>query len=184
MYEDSPEYAKGRLEGTIVRVGEEPVTVKGVGVVGKRLVARVVYLKDDEEKVVDIKNLNLEPVPLGFINTNADSFYMVRKPMRRDWKQGLRQGNFTFIGAEGFYEIPGPNLRDTVLNIYPKPEEAINLVKNKRVKKVAFSRDFAVAQGGYLLYKGKRQVGTFDKIFTLNPKYNYLNEYLQETLHG
>jgi len=185
MYDDNLEYAKGRLEGTVVRVGNEPVLVMGVNAVGGKIVSRVVPLDDlGNEKIVKVADLNLEPVPLGYVNHQGGAYYVTRKPMRRDWKQGLRQNNICFVGAEGFYDMPWYDIQKTILGEYPKPLDAIDQVTRGRLKSVAFSRDFSVDNQRRLNYKGRHVVGTYDKMFTLSPKYNYLNEYLQETLYG
>jgi hypothetical protein len=184
MYNDNVEYASQRLAGTIVRVGEVPVYVSSVFETRQEgILCKIQELQDteDDSKFVSVDNLNLEPVPLGYVNYGPSSYYMVRKPMRNDWRQGLRRGNSAFIGDEGFYELPHQELNQTILGKYPKVKDALALVKTRIKDKVAFSRDFAVGYDKTLHYKGRR-VGTFDKQMTLDKKYFYLNEYLQETL--
>ena len=217
MYGDDIRYAKQRLEGTIVRVGAEPVVVRQVffpGEDGKVMMrpvdedggeieddvedaevfyvpqdglmrARVVYLRDDNEATVLIDDLNLEPVPLGYINYDGSAYYVARKPMRNDWRQGLRTANMAFIGNEGFYQIPTKELRETVLEMYPTVEKVKEMFKANIVKARAFSRDFALQRqpdGDDLIsYKGKL-VGKMNMLPIRNEQYKYLTEYLQEVL--
>jgi hypothetical protein len=186
MYNDNVEYASQRLTGTIVRVGEVPVYVSSVTKTRQEgIICKIHDLQepdaDGDGKFVSVDTLNLKPVPLGYINYGVSCYYLVRKPMRNDWRQGLRRGNSAFVGEEGFFELPYQELSQTILGKYPKVRDALALVETRRKDKVAFSRDFAVGHYKTLHYKG-RCVGTFDKQPALDKKYFYLNEYLQETL--
>lgn len=176
MYKDNIPYAKQRLVGTIVRIKNEPVKVVDISPKG---IATAYFLKDDKEFFTDIDNLNLEPVPLGYINWRKNCYYMVRKPIREDWRQGLRMGNAAFIGEQGFMEFPRRELRDTILNQYPTFAQAVEAVTKQGATKVAFNRVFAVSSGKELFYK-ERVVGSFDKLPQLSDKFRYLHECLQE----
>jgi hypothetical protein len=176
MYKDNIPYAKQRLVGTIVRIKDEPVKVLDISPKG---IATAYFLKDENEFFTDIDNLNLEPVPLGYINYKNQAYYLVRKPIREDWRQGLRVGNIAFIGPQGFMEFPRKELRDTILNQYPTFAQAVEAVAKQRKAKVAFSRVFAVSADKELLYK-ERVVGSFDKLPQLSDKFRYLHECLQE----
>lgn len=218
MYEDDLKYAKQRLEGTIVRIGEEPVVVDyvGVGAPQKRrrdpvqaapmafdweampqpmafakapveglVEASVTYLKDKSTEGVTLDKLNLEPVPLGYLNYKNQVYYMARKPMRNDWRQGLRTANMAFIGAEGFYDIPFTEFRNTVLDIYPTVVEIKDRIKRKIGTAMSFSRDFALSSrpdgDDFLHYRGK-VVGSMNMLPVLQENFKYLTEYLQEVL--
>jgi hypothetical protein len=176
MYKDNIAYARQRLLGTVVRIKDEPVKVTNISDKG---IVTAHFLKDVKEFYTDLDNLNLEPVPLGYLNYRGSAYYVVRKPMREDWRQGLRIGNIAFIGEEGFMELPKEELRNTILNSYPTFSEAVEAVTKKKSRKVAFNRVFAVSSDKELLYK-QRVVGSFDKLPHLTDKFRYLHECLQE----
>ena len=177
MYEDNLEYAKGRLESTLVRVGEEPFYVHQIKTLGPSMIAEGLFYHSGEVKTVKLSSINIEPVPLGYVNYGAHCYFIMRKPARK-WKQGLCFGNIAFVGAQGFREFPINEMRNTIKNIYPTFNEATRLVKGEH-KSVAFSRDFAVTRNNEVLYRG-RQVGVWDKLINLNDKYKYLSEYVEE----
>lgn len=180
MYTDDIDYASTRLKNTIVRIEEEPFMVDNIIRDDDGDIAAVgTFLKDANQGVLcKVEHLNLEPVKLGYVNFDDNSFYVVRKPIRNDWRQGLRLGNAVFIGNQGFYEFPFKELRDTILNNYPSLRVAHEMCITGYYKAVAFASDFAVNKSD-LFYKS-RKVGSMDKIPTLLPQYQYLNEYLQE----
>jgi len=180
MYEDNLEYAKGRLELTLVRVKEEPFFVHTVKNIGKTMVAEgVFFYKEGEISVVKMSDLNLEPVPLGYINYGPSAYFLLRKPARK-WKQGLNTGNMGFVGAQGFRDFPPREMRETVLGIYPTFKDSLNLIKTH--VKVAFCREFAITENKHILYR-ERNVGKVDKLVSLEPRYNYLSEYLEEMIN-
>jgi hypothetical protein len=181
MYKDNIEYARQRLLGTVVRHNNEPFIVSKIGITGVVLGA---YLTNALEPVqVDLDDLNLEPVPLGYVNYNNSSYYVVRKPMRRDWRQGLRMANIAFIGPAGFHDLPHKSIRKTILGEYPKIEAAVAKLRGG-VDKIAFSRHFALTSNLDLEYKGNCLVGKYDKVFTLEEPFKYLTEHLMETIYA
>ena len=191
MYSDNLAYAKQRLEGTLVRVGEEPfyitrvTTTENVDIEDDDddeedhqgdIVCEGVLIKDNSKSIVKVDSLNLCPVPLGYVNLNEDVIYFVRKPMRNDWRQGLRENNSASVGAE-YYGLPDyKHLRQTILNIYPSVKTCQEYLK-LGYRSVAFSRDFAISAKN-LFYRGR----ICGEGLELYPKYNYLKEYLNEVI--
>lgn len=185
MYDDL-EYAKGRLEDTIVRVGNEPLHVE-----------EVFYSNEEDESMsctghllfsgkavqVSLSDIILESSPLGYVNhtDEQEASYFVRKPMRNDWRQGLRPGNMTVCGKEVVYRSRLEDLAYTIKGIYPTIKECNDML-DRGWQVVAFCRDFALSQTKKIFYKG-RPVGTYDKMFTLDEKYKYLSEYLNEAVN-
>jgi hypothetical protein len=182
MYEDNLDYARQRLLKTLVRVGKDPFFVETISARG---VVQGILISEDEDTIAEVKmkDLNLEPVPLGFVNINKDVVFAVRKPMRRDWRQGLRLGNMAFLTRQGFDRFPFRQLRNTILNNYPSLHD-IKHIHLKTCKRVAFSRNFALDREGQLWYKGDNIVGRYDNLFELDPQYKYLNEHLQEVAYA
>lgn len=176
MYEDDVEYADGRLRGTIVRVDCEPVFVNEVISVKGEVHIQGFYLADRSEVSTPITNVNLEPVPLGYVNTFFGARYLCRRPIRNDWRQGLRDYNCVNERGENVLnEVPLENLRETILGIYPSFDLA---VRDNSGKSIAFSRNFALTKDKTLLYKGK-PVGVKD---ILAPTHSYLSRHLEVSL--
>ncbi|MNX61467.1 hypothetical protein D3C86_924010 [compost metagenome] len=180
MYGTDHDYANSRLVETIVRLESEPVYVWGVRVGMK--VDYSTLTEMDAMKRCDLEELNLKPVPLGYCNYNKYACYLTRMPMRRDWRQGLRRGNFTSLSGADANRIPYEALRQCILGEYPTFEAALEA--SKKVKSIAWHRHWAVDNNGQILHKGgQRPVGTVTngKIVLLS-KYQYLKEALEESL--
>lgn len=181
MYEDNLEYAEGRLRHTVVMLRGEPVFIRDI-VSGDEVFFS--YLKEMEETYecslsdLDVFGQN----KLGYVNYGDSAYHLVRKPVRNDWRQGIRMANLTFTGEEGFGNLPWLPLRNTILGSYPNFEEAVKVVERGHFK-CAFSRNFAVGMHHTLFYK-ERPVGSYDKIVTLREQFKYLTEYLHEVLEG
>jgi hypothetical protein len=180
MYSDDYEYANSRLLDTIVRLDGEPVYVHQV-MVGMN--AQYCTLKDmDVTKMCKVDELDLKPVPLGYCNYNKHACYLTRIPMRRDWRQGLRRGNFTSLTGADALRIPYDALRQCIVGEYPTFEGALEAVK--KVKSMAWHRHWAVDSNNQVLHKGSiRPVGVVDKgQVVLSSRYQYLKEALKESL--
>lgn len=91
MYKDA-EYANSRLYETIVRLNGEPVMV---GHVHGNMTCTI--SRDGEEEVVLLDDLDLSAPPLGYVNYRRGAVYLSRKPMRRDWRQGIRSSQLVSI---------------------------------------------------------------------------------------
>lgn len=180
MYEDNLDYARGRLEGTVVMLFGEPIEVKEIDYDGA---VRVRRLKDpDEYFYCNLSDLDLVGQnKLGYVNYGPGAYYLMRKPLRNDWRQGLRMSNVCFQGEEGFGRFPFNELRDTILGNYPSFVEASGRINSGPCYRVAFSRCFALGDGNKIYYK-QRLVGSYDKIVTLFEHFKYLTEHLEEIL--
>lgn len=178
MYGDDYEYANSRLAGTVVRHEGEPFFVESVT---EGMVVIGAYLLDlSDITEVGFRELNLKPVSLGMCNTPEGVAYLSRLPMRRDWKQGLRKGNFvSMFGPHA--ELIGPlSLRDTIIGNYPTFQEA----KENDLKgtPTAWCPSWAIKEG-HLIYKSIGVVGKLHKDqLILDKDFQYLQESLQESL--
>lgn len=180
MYSDDYEYANSRLIETIVRLKSEPVYVYGV-----TAGMRVQYSTLEDMTTVNfcqVEELNLKPVPLGYCNYNKQACYLSRIPMRRDWRQGLRRGNFASLSGANADRIPYEVLRQCILGDYPTFPAALEVVK--RVKSIAWHRHWAIDSEGRILHKGSQvPVGVLEGgDIVLASKYQYLKEALKESL--
>ena len=181
MYSDNIDYARGRLTGTIVMYDKEPILILEIFDDASTLFR---YLLNGEEGECHVDDLDLVGQnKLGYVNYNLTSYHLVRKPLRNDWRQGLRMGNMAFTGPEGFYELPSKQFRKTILGIYPTFQQAAEGVSGGVWEKCAFSRNFALAQGGRLYYR-ERWVGKWDKMAELQERFKYLTESLNDLMEG
>lgn len=180
MYGDDYNYAHSRLQETIVRIGANPIYVYSVS---PGMMVQYAELEDlDAKKVCYVKDLDLKPVPLGYCNYNKYACYLSRMPMRRDWRQGLRRGNFISSGAVHADRIPYSALKKTILGEYPKFIKALESVG--KVNTIAWHRHWAVDRLGQVFHKGaKKPVGKIvNGAVELNSQSMYLKEALQESL--
>lgn len=181
MYDNDIEYIRGRLVGTILRIKEEPIIIQGAKFYRNKVKISATYLVSGLAVEVNSEEINFESPPLGYVNYGKGAYYVVRKPMRNDWKQGIRPGNIAFINQEGFYDIPHREFGNTILGRYPSFALSKSLVEDSNYEKVAFSRDFSLGKDKLFWYKGI-VVGVYDKMVTLDRDFEYLNEYVSEVL--
>lgn len=185
MYDDDPDYAAKRLNGTLVRlISGTPFLVSNVsrnddgvlGVSGRDLVS-------EQVSWVKLSGLNLEPVPLGFVNLSGDMVFTCRKPMRKDWKQGLSSNSLVTYGRLSASEINFKTLAQPILNQYPSYARALYDIKKR--DSIAFCRDFGLSRVGLditLVFRcysvgkveGNRAILNHDKAF--------LQQHLEEVI--
>lgn len=189
LYDDR-EYANQKLLHTIVRHGGVPVTILEIR--GREVTVQ--HLKDERVNVVRYDELDITPVPLGYMNTREDTIFTCRRPMRNDWRQGLRSQ--TLVGIDG-RSCPFDNisLHNTIMGIYPTFRQAVEYFgenlnsKNPftavRVKdKTAFNRDFALKRNGNIEYKGVMIIGTVHNGRPIvNEKCLWINETLEQVVN-
>lgn len=179
MYGDDHEYANSRLAETIVRLNGEPVYIINVS---RGMKANCTRLDNDEAFVCDANELDLHPVPLGYCNYNKYACYLSRIPMRRDWRQGLRKGNYISLSGADASRIPYDAVRKVIIGEFPTYKACLEAVK--KLKSIAWHRHWAIDAHGQLLYKGgERPVGIIkDGLPELFSRYMYLTEALKESL--
>jgi len=140
---DTAEYAGNRLNESIVSYKGEPIRVNACGDTSNGIVVRGEYIQNGDTVKVLLKDIDLTPVTLGFVNTNRGIGYLARVPLRRDWKQGLRMNNLRSL-----YGIRERILRDidlykVIKGVYPSFQYALENTVNDGVAR-AFSRNFAI----------------------------------------
>lgn len=179
MYGDDWEYAGSRLNGSIVTLNGVPVLVRRVL---PPMIGEVSLLEDiDETKMVDAGLLDLKPVRLGYCNFRSDANYLMRKPMRRDYKQGLRYENFLSVGPSPHTMINHKKLGEVIVNKYPTYAQCLKAVKDGKVNSMAWCREWAIS-ARKLHHKG-REVGTcIDGRYELDSTHTHLRQALEEQL--
>lgn len=187
MYYDNVDYAARRLDNTLIRKNNgAPFFVLKTYIKGDKVVCNGKDMITTEREEVDLSHLDLMPVPLGFVNIGGKMVFACRKPMRRDWKQGLSTANLVLYGAEkqGFnFEA----LVNTILNKFPTFSECLTYVKKTRNRSMAFSRDFGLTSkdgGPHLIYR-KYPVGTvIDGVPVLAPEKFFLEQHLSSDMRA
>src|SRR5699024_3329179 len=118
MYGNDYAYADSRIKGTIVRLNGEPVLVERVGPDYCIVQAWEEYPRGRQIRC-NLDDLDVKPVPLGFINSGYVADYAYRLPMQRDWRQGLRSNNCRLESGRDLLEINKKALRNCIVGRYP-----------------------------------------------------------------
>lgn len=162
---DNHRDAESRLLGTILFYQGKSFLVEGISP-SLKLTGSIVTTGQNVTVSQEDPDLQYFCPPLGNINTEAGSFYVMRQPMRR-WKQGID------MRALFCPDTPRPllhrhlhfkGLAECLEGVYPSFEESLssfqgrNPFKQTEKARVAFSREFSVSRTGALNYKN-RQVG-------------------------
>lgn len=182
-YATDPAYASAKLSGSLVRLGLNPIIINEVDESGDTF-----YMTPrGQEGICNLADLDLEPVPLGYVNHPTGTSYVTRIPARH-WRQGLRDGLIHSRGATSVrISIRDSSLVSTILNRYPTMESCFDAIVNGETVERAFSRDFALATARSnctLLYQTLR-VGVVSFVrggYTtqFSSDYQYLQELYQE----
>jgi hypothetical protein len=121
MYADDPDYASKRLNNTLVRLLNGDlfhvyrVAASDIGAIG---VSGTNYISGNK-MWVPLDDLDLEPIPLGFVNVDNNMVFTCRKPMRKDWRQGLSQNSLLTYGHISGHDLNFKLLVQPVTNQYP-----------------------------------------------------------------
>ena len=190
MFYEDIDYAKTRLSNTYVQTNTGSLFfVENVEYNIERgsihCFGSAYELNGKEFKCYDLQDLDLTPIPLGFINLESEdtAVYATRIPIRKYWRQGLGTGNlhcFTFYShkIEGF--PPPASLVKTFFNKYPTLDQALSKVKKDKI--TAFHRNWAISEEDvFCRYK---HVGTVKKgAISLSKRFSYLQPRLKEVLN-
>ena len=176
LYQDI-RYSQERLIGTIARVKNKAAAIIGLDAT----VVMYSELTSGKQTANAIQDLDVNPVPLGYMNYDETANWLCRSSVRNDWKQGLRAKTIRSLNGEVFLEGNAMKaLGRCIEGDYPTYEKALK-VTSERGTMMAFSRDFAVFSGLKIYYKGKYEVGQINnKEITLFDKFKWLTESLEE----
>lgn len=187
---DTAEYAASRLIDTIIMYDKEPVLVHRVGTTDDRISLRCTKLLDEEDKMIEVylSDCDINPVSLGYVNHKKNAHYIMRAPMRRDWRQGLRMLNIVDVDGASPRGIPYHTIAQTIMGNFPTFKSSLDRLNGKdKIQRIAFSRDFSVDLTGILTYKGMIDVGNVDMnngSILINDNCNWIGEALDESLEA
>ena len=172
MY-DTWEYANSRLHSTIVRKAGVPIYVKEVG---PNMSVRYTPLcsEDNKDKFCKVKDLCIEPVPLGFCNTPVGATYLSRQPRRDDWRQGLRDISIN-KQPHIAWNIQHANILEAINGVSKPLKEAMSESAARKGVMVAFHRYWAVQDTA--LYHKWFKVGVINS--DGRPEFTSRYEYLE-----
>jgi len=168
------------LSGTLVQYGDDVVYVRGVG--GNFDVhIKSVAKESNYNKTVNISEITLDPLPLGYLNRrDCNALFVTRAPSRR-WKHGADEANLRYYCEvenkykrfEVCYFYKG--LQRCLNNEYPSMSEAASSCNT-----VAFSRLFAIDGSNNLMFRGKK-VGIYNPNtgIELRKKHQHLTKLLE-----
>lgn len=182
---DEPAYANDRLAGTIVRLGGKAIKIKAISAGGETSFS---FLVSGRPGVCLLKDIDITPVPLGFVNFRGLAHYLSRCPVRKDWKQGLRTHTMRFSDGLFAEDVPYKQIGCTIEGDYPALKDAITALNQGNVAKMAFCRNFAIDAGKKLYYKAIGEVGELidlkDKRYRLNDNHKWIQETLEEAFNA
>jgi hypothetical protein len=187
---DTAEYAASRLVETIIRHDGIPVMVQSVGngVNGEITVGITNLMEDDPSYIVPLSECDINPVSLGYVNHKKSAHYIMRAPMRRDWRQGLRMLNI--VDAEGMNPrlIPYRTIAQTIMGSFPSFKSCLDRLNSKeKIEEMAFNRDFAVNREGDMKYKSLFTIGKVDMTngnLLIGDNFNWVREALEEQMEA
>jgi len=185
LYHDDVEYAAKRLDSSLVRKSNgNPFYVNHTRKVGKGIFCEGTDLLLNQGADVALEDIDLTPVPLGFFNVAGKMAFACRKPMRKDWKQGLSSNSLILYGADK-RDFSFNALVQSIMGLYPSYEEVLSYVRKTRNRSMAFSRDFGVSDktGSLQLVYRKYPVGEIKgDLAVLNPDKYFLEQHLASAM--
>lgn len=192
MYDDFF-YAKNRLTQTIVRTKRTGRLVRVLDV-NEKFMCTVEVLNTDRLERVTLSKLDLTPVPLGYVQDGKTCTYIMRAPLRNDWRQGLRAQQVRAIVngdlvPANFDKLSNMALYRTVNGLYPTFKQACRQLVLGRAE-CAFHRHWSIQnawKGGLLLMWKGYHVGSIHgekSIYwiKLHKQFRYLKEAVKEVL--
>ena len=183
MYDDV-EYASRRLNNTLVRLKNgDPFYIRETFDNDGIIYHSGSNISKDTDEIVKHEELDLTPVPLGFVNLTKRMTFICRMPMRRDWRQGLHHGNIVTCGAVNVRDVHLNWLIQPIKNQYPNFRRALQDLKNR--SSIAFSRDFGLLKGAdsVILRYRRYDVGEIkDDVAVLFPNKTFLQQHLDEAV--
>lgn len=163
MYDELDD-VRMRLEGTMVLYGGQPVYVEGVDA-NNFLSCIDPFAMDEPPKRYPVTDEAFEfrDIPLGYTNYNGQVASYSSRTANRQYKQGLNARNVKLgAGFRGRFN-EAENLRQVARLITGSSLRTFqDCVENKRYRKLAFSRNFALGRDGQIFYR-EMPVGLYDE---------------------
>lgn len=188
---DNADYVYGRLTNSLVEFDTQLAQVNTVYSDRGSLLAELQTVPrtlrvDDSTRIsgVNVDEIVLRPVPLGFSLVGDYAPYLQRSAARR-YQQGLTRNSLivsqgTLMSNLSFWKA----VAIPYYNLYPSLQTALEMVEDY-FRSVPINRDFAVTEDLKLLYRSYRSpVGKLnieDRSCTLESQYGFLKETAEES---
>ena len=180
---NEPRYARQALANCLLRIGKEPVWVCEIDDDYSTTFLNPLTGKSKRiDDLREIEGLNIDPVPLGYVNFDSTAEYVQRIPRRR-WKQGLCPESCSIPMSS--HHLQGKQVSECIMGIYPDLDTCIKKVTYNYKVSMAFGRRWAVTHGVVdpsLKYKNKVVGIVKDGECKLSPKFSYLQQVLDKVV--
>jgi len=177
MY-DSGEYAGTRINQTVVLFKREPVYVEQVRY-DKTVVGRTVG-RGGHKIEKPLTSMNLTDFRLGYFNSGGVAYYMSRKALRHDWRQGLRLNNVECVPYKG--DIALEDIAVCLRQRLPTFSKAMAKL-GAGASSCAWCKDFCITRFQTILWKGHPVGAIADDKITLDNKFKFLTKLMKEITH-
>lgn len=188
MFNNDAEYARSRIVSSYMK-GKDKGFYKILDIVSRNneLDKAVISATDEAGALVNltIDQLDFSIGKLGYLNDalSGAAMFISRLPIRRDFRQGLRSGQLSYIRngsynplSDNWMQANVKNISKCLWNEYPDLDTVIELSEEYNGD-IAFSKNFALSSKYKLLYKGFT-VGDLTKEdkFKLGKQFNFIEE--------
>jgi len=175
MY-DTGQYAGTRINQTVILLKRQPVYVEQV--TRGKVVHGTTLGRGHHPVVEDLSKFNMIDYRLGYFNVDGVAYYMSRKALRQDWRQGLRENN---VNCEPYKADLGVHDIATCLRQrHPSLSKAIATV-GKGAHSCAWCKDFCVTSRALIMWKSHVVGSIEDDTITLGNKFKFLAKLVKET---
>ena len=177
MY-DTGEYAGTRIAGTVILLKRQPVLVRRV--TEDKVVVGATLGRGSRKVVQDLSEFNLTDYRLGYFNSGGVAYYMSRKAMRQDWKQGVRLNNVDCSPYKDDLDVDdiAKCLRQ---RHFPLSKAIADL--GDGASSVAWCKDFCITNKQIIMWKSYAVGHIDDGVITLDSKFKFLTKILGESTH-
>lgn len=156
MYGKDINYAKTRLLNTVVQDKDgKPFTVNDINNGGVVLGSDI----NGHNIICNLDEVQLKEHKLGFVIMNGKAVYVMRKPLRNDWRQGLRPNNVIGVSEQGVVPVRFQQIMESLEGRYVKLEHVEQALRD--VRSVPISRSFAINRNHQVLHGVSGVVGMY-----------------------
>jgi len=178
MY-DTGQYAGTRINHTVVLLKRQPVYVQQV--THNKLVVGTTLGRGAHKVKKDLSSFNLTDYHLGYFNSGGTAYYMSRKAMRNDWRQGLRENNVKCVPSK--YDLCVEDIAKCLRQRHPTLSVALTDIGNG-AESCAWCSDFCVTSEQVIQWKSHAVGHVEDDTITLDSKFKFLAKLVKETTYG
>ena len=181
-------HAKMYLVDSIIRYKNKPIFIQDIQKTeqGYKLTYNYLGNLDFQMAFIPNKDINFNPVPLGFLNKDKKAYYISRIPCRI-WKIGLCFKNMSVFNILDHnikikINVDSKEINNTIIGKYPSYDKSYEFIRKEKVNCIAFSRRFVICKNGLFYKTNIETIGFLNNPPELHNKFKYLTEVLEEDL--